>query len=110
MHHNESRSAFSFCGCHEFKKYYIKLLLVLIDMAMMNASMHYFLRNPDKVGVDKQWQRATFSADIADALLDTMTDWRSQYGKISEPGRNEMSVDEAIANNDILEEIGCYLR
>ena len=39
---------FSLCVRHGFKKYYIKIILGLLDMALTNASIHYSLTNPEK--------------------------------------------------------------
>ena len=44
--HDQLRSMFSLAGRHKFKKYYIKLILGLIDMAVVNAFILYKMSLP----------------------------------------------------------------
>ena len=41
-------SLFSLAKRHQFKKYYHKLTLGLMDFALTNAELHYFLANPQE--------------------------------------------------------------
>jgi hypothetical protein len=46
--HDQLRERFPLCSRHGFKKYYQKIALGLIDMAVVNAWIHYKLVNPEK--------------------------------------------------------------
>jgi hypothetical protein len=41
-------SLYSLAKCHAFKKWYLKLTMALLDVAMVNAEIHYFLVNRDE--------------------------------------------------------------
>jgi hypothetical protein len=46
-HYNQLRSTFALAKRHGFKKWYVKIWLALIAIAFANASICYFLANPD---------------------------------------------------------------
>ncbi len=65
--HDRLRSTFSLGKRHKFKKYYVKLLLFLMDIAFTNARIHYQLANQKKS--DKDDARADVSLEIASQLV-----------------------------------------
>jgi hypothetical protein len=56
--HDQLRKLFSIADRHGFKKYYMKIFLGLLDMAMVNAWLHYKLVNPTgaKQRVETSWR------------------------------------------------------
>ncbi len=46
--HDKLRSTFSLGKHHKFKKYYVKLMLFLVDVTMTNSWIYYKLVNPIK--------------------------------------------------------------
>ncbi|MGH7974333.1 MAG: hypothetical protein ACREBR_02310, partial [bacterium] len=75
--HDQLRALFSLCKRHGFKKYYVKIILALIDIALTNAAIHYFLANPADDGKRKDDARADFLESIANAMIDPSTMWTS---------------------------------
>ena len=66
-------SLFSLAKQHAFKKYYNKLAMGLLDFALVNAELHYFLVNPrEKEKGDYRYQ---FRVDLCKALYET--DWNN---------------------------------
>jgi hypothetical protein len=45
--HDRLQSTFSICKKHKFKKYYVKLFLFLLDVAITNAWIYYKLTNKE---------------------------------------------------------------
>ena len=43
---NQLRAKFSVASHHGVKKYYHKIILALLDFAVVQAGIHYFLDNP----------------------------------------------------------------
>ncbi len=41
-------SLYSLAKRHAFKKWYLKLTMALLDVAIINAEIHYFMANPDE--------------------------------------------------------------
>ena len=64
---------FSLSHRHGFKKYYVKIALGLIDMAAVNAWIHYKLINVEKSKEKCAWYN--FFDSLADGLMDT--DWQA---------------------------------
>ena len=54
---------------HCFKKFYNKLTMGLIDFALVNAEIHYYLANPERKTMPNH--RYTFRNDLADSLHGT---------------------------------------
>jgi hypothetical protein len=50
--HDQSRQTFSLASRHDFKKYYVKIILGLMDMALVNAYIHYKLVHLDECKKD----------------------------------------------------------
>ena len=69
--HDQLRQTFSLATRHGFKKYYVKIILGLMDMALVNAWIHYELVNAEVC--KKDTTRYDFMDSLAEALL--MTDW-----------------------------------
>ena len=69
--HDQLRQTFSLVSRHGFKKYYMKIILGLMDMALVNAWIHYKLVNPEDC--KKDTTRYDFMDSMAKALL--MTDY-----------------------------------
>jgi hypothetical protein len=67
------RQKFALADRHQFKKYYMKMILALMDMSIVNASIHYFLANPQKR--EKPNHRYAFMNELADQML--QTDWEN---------------------------------
>jgi hypothetical protein len=88
--HDQMRQTFSLASRHGFKKYYVKIILGLMDMALVNAYIHYQLVNPEDC--KKDTARYDFMDSLADALI--MTDWDNFAN--SESGMSNDSIFEAI--------------
>jgi len=48
--HDRLCSTFSLCKCHGFKKYYVKLFLFLVGIALTNAWVYYKMSNEEVAG------------------------------------------------------------
>jgi hypothetical protein len=92
--HDQLRQTFSLAGRHGFKKYYVKIVLGLIDMALVNAYIHYKLVHPEECKPDSA--RYDFMESLADDLL-TM-DWENFAN--SESGISNDSIFQAIVERD----------
>ena len=64
---------FSLAKRHQFKKYYNKLTMGLMDFGMSNAEIHYFLANPEEK--EPSNHRYLYRDTLADDLF--QTDWTS---------------------------------
>ena len=82
--HDQLRDTFSLCKRHNFKKYYQKIGLGLLDMALVNAWIHYKLANAEKCKT--KCARYSFMNSLANALI--KTDWTtfisSEFAKENE--------------------------
>jgi len=76
--HDQLRVKFSLCSKHHFKKWYVKFMLALIDIAMTNASIHYFFANPGERR--REHHRATFLDELAEAMLSDVN-WDAVKGR-----------------------------
>jgi hypothetical protein len=72
--HDRLRSTFSLCKRHKFKKYYVKLLLFIIDIGMMNAWVYYKMCHEDTC--NKEGARADFFQTIAECMVNSETNWQ----------------------------------
>jgi hypothetical protein len=71
--HDRLRSTFSLCKRLKFKKYYVKLLLFLLDVGLTNAWVYYKLCNEELC--NKEGARADFFQALAEAMVNTQTNW-----------------------------------
>jgi hypothetical protein len=92
--HVQLRQTFSLASGHGFKKYYEKISLGLMDMALVNAYIHCKLANPDKG--KKDMARYAFMESLVNALL--TTDWDNFAN--SEGGISNDSIFQAILEQD----------
>jgi hypothetical protein len=81
---DQLRQLFSLSSRHGFKKYYVKMALGLIDMAMVQAWCHYKLAATEEPST--QHGRYDFTDDLAEKLL--TTDW-SSYIATDEGHKND---------------------
>jgi len=72
--HDRLRSTFSLCKRHGFKKYYVKLLLFLVDIGLTNAWVYYQLCNEGLC--KKDGARAEFFEQLAESMVNGKTNWR----------------------------------
>ncbi len=70
------RSTFALGKHHKFKKYSVKLMLFLMDIALTNSWIYYKLVNPDKC--KKNEARADFFLSIAQHMVQPGYDWVSK--------------------------------
>jgi hypothetical protein len=75
--HNHLCSSFSLGKVHEFQKYYGKLLLFVMDVALTNAWVYYSLTNPEEA--QRDGARADFFVTLGAQLVKQNTDWESKY-------------------------------
>jgi hypothetical protein len=82
--HDRLRSTFSLCKKHKFKKYYVKLFLFLLDVAVTNAWIYYKLTN--KEHGEKDGSRADFYQSLAESLVNVNIDWKDRYRECEKKG------------------------
>jgi hypothetical protein len=92
--HDQLRQTFSLASRHGFKKYYVKIILGLVDMALVNAYIHYKLVN--KKVCKKDTARYDFMESLANALI--TTDWENFAN--SERGISNDSIFQALLQKD----------
>jgi hypothetical protein len=51
---DQLRQLFSLTGRHKFKKYYVRIIMSLLDFALVNAQIHYFMANKTEATGDKK--------------------------------------------------------
>ena len=66
-------SLFSLAKQHAFKKYYNKLAMGLLDFALVNAELHYFMAHPEAKG--QKDHRCAFRQELCRMLYET--DWNA---------------------------------
>jgi hypothetical protein len=78
--HDQLRATLALTKRHMFNKWYVKIWLALIDIAFTNASICYFLANPELK--KKEGHRHLFYAEIANFLVEQgeTYDWEEQFG------------------------------
>ena len=76
--HDRLRSTFLLCKTHHYKKYYIKLMLFLLDIGLTNAWIYYKMCNEDIRG--KDGSHAAFIQSVAESMVNISTKW-SEYSK-----------------------------
>jgi hypothetical protein len=79
-HHDQLQATFALTKQHGFNKWYVKIWLALIDIALTNASICYFLENQELK--KKEGHRCRFYAAIANFLIEQgeIYDWEEQFG------------------------------
>jgi hypothetical protein len=94
--HDQLRAAFALTKRHGFKKWYVKMWLALIDIALTYASICYFLKNSELK--KKEGHHCCFYADISTFLVDKgeMYDWDEQFGSKD----NDFDVFQPKYNSD----------
>jgi hypothetical protein len=70
--HDQLRQTFSLCQSTWFQKYYVKIILGLVDMAFVNAYIHHKLHQKRNA---KDTARYDFMESLANALI--TTDWEN---------------------------------
>ena len=71
----------SLCSRHGFKKYPVKLMLALMDIAISNANLHFKLRWKGVQGSPMSLlSRIDFFKDIADKLMSHDRKWAIDAG------------------------------
>ena len=80
--HDQYRSLISLCARHRFKKYYVKLILALVDMALTNANLHFMLRWKGTTDPRSTLSRADFFKEIAEKLMSHDRKWVREAGYI----------------------------
>ncbi len=73
--HDRLRSTFSLSKKHHFKKYYIKLMLFLLDIGLTNAWIYYKKCNEEEC--NKEGSRAAFFQSVAEAMVNSNTKWNA---------------------------------
>jgi hypothetical protein len=73
--HDRLRSTFSLSKKHHFKKYYIKLMLFLLDIGLTNAWIYYKKCNEEEC--NKEGSRAAFFQSVAEAMVNRNTKWNA---------------------------------
>ena len=111
--HDKLRSTFSLSKHHKFKKYYVKLMLFLVDVAMTNSWIYYKLVNPDKC--KKSEARADYFLSIAQYLVRPGYDWSAKYKvpidldevneqdrseQLPRPQRNDKAINDVMRDMD----------
>lgn len=94
--HDKLRSTFALGKRHKFKKYYVKLMLFLFDIALTNSWIYYKLNNKEKT--KKAESRADFFLSLASELVKQDVDWATRYkvtasSMVHSPSTNENFLD-----------------
>jgi hypothetical protein len=75
--HDKLRSIFSLGKYHKFKKYFVKLWLFLVDIALTNCWIYNSICHPEKTS--KLESREDFFLSIAQDLVHPGYDWAAKY-------------------------------
>ncbi len=75
--HDRLRSTFSLCKKHKFKKYYVKLLLFIMDIGLTNSWIYYKMCNEQVC--NKDGSRADFFQAIAEIMVNGETNWKGNF-------------------------------
>jgi hypothetical protein len=76
--HDKLRSMFSLGKRHKLKKYYVKLVLFLVDISLTNSWLYYKLVNEEKLKRNGE-SRADFFLSLAQAMVCQTTYWEAKY-------------------------------
>ncbi len=75
--HDQFCSTFSLGKAHGFKKYYVKLLLFIMDVALTNDWVYYSMVSPEETKQENA--RADFFLSIATEKISQDIDWAGKY-------------------------------
>jgi hypothetical protein len=75
--HDRLRSTFSLCKKHKFKKYYVKLLLFIMDIGLTNSWIYYKMCNEAKC--NSYGSRVDFFQDVAEIMVNSDVKWKQLY-------------------------------
>jgi hypothetical protein len=70
-HHDRLHLKFSLCSQHKFKKYYVKVLLFLLDIGLTNSWVYY--KSCNKEICSKEGVHADFFQALAESMVNTHT-------------------------------------
>jgi hypothetical protein len=97
--HDKLRSTFALGKHHKFKKYYVKLMLLLVDIALTNSWIYYKMVNPDSTNGSES--RADFFLTLAKEMVRTDVDWVSKYKVNQSPEKQDgTDDDEELSSED----------
>ena len=82
---------FSLAKRHGFQKYYIKLAMGLLDFALTNAEIHYFMANP--LQKKKGNHRLLFREELCNAIYET--DW-TNYSTSNSDFQAQFGIADAV--------------
>jgi hypothetical protein len=74
--HDRLCSTFSLCKCHGFKKYYVKLFLFLVGIALTNAWVYYKMSNEESCR--KEGAQVRFFEELVEHMVNGKTN-RQEY-------------------------------
>jgi hypothetical protein len=94
--HDQLRALFSSTKRHGFKKWYVKMWLVLIYIALTNTSICYFLKNPELK--KEEGHRRRFYEAIANLLIQQgeTYDWEGKFGS----RKNDVDIHQPEHDSD----------
>jgi hypothetical protein len=72
--HDRLRSTFSLCKHHKFKKYHVKLLLLIVDIGLTNVWVYYKMCHEETCS--KEGAQADFFQAIAESMVNAQTNWQ----------------------------------
>jgi hypothetical protein len=75
--HDKLRSTFSLGKRHKLKKYYVKLLLFLVDISLTSSWSYHKLVNEEKLKKNGE-SRADFFLSVSQAMRCPTTDWAAK--------------------------------
>ena len=96
--HDQLRQLFSLSSRHGFKKYYIKIMLGIIDMVLVNSFILFKMTNEEKC--QSRSARYDFMDSIAEALMSN--DWENF--SISNTGNTNDAIFEQLVNDKAVAE------
>jgi hypothetical protein len=100
--HDKLHSTFYLGKQHKLKKYYVKLLLFLVDIALTNSWLYYKLVHED-ITQQGEEARADFFLSVAQAMVCQNTDWELKYKQ-----RHERTT-RSQRNSDDSDSVDAYL-
>ena len=91
--HDQYRSLRSLCSRHGFKKYPVKLMLALVDIAIINANLHFNLQWKGVVGSPiGSLSRVDFFTKIPEMLMSHDRKWAVDAGVVGLEALSEQNV------------------
>jgi hypothetical protein len=92
--HEWLHSSFSLCKAHHFKKYYVKLMLFLLDIGLTNAWIFYKKCN-EKL-CSKEGSRANFFQAVAEEMVNVNAKWNVYASRRDSLGAEETPEDRNV--------------